>query len=619
MPVPVKAYYGTTEIVKRYLGSTLIFDNTVSVGINVRATEASVVRIIETGEERVIEGVAPLSASVGTFALSGQAATLTAPPPATADVIAYGGDRIAYGGDHIGYGAGAPGAHTLGANAGTFALAGQVATLNVPPQPGILVANTGSFALTGRSATLTANTGNIIDVNTGMGASAIDAAIQGASAGDTIRFAAGTYQGLSTITPLDDQTYLGDQANPASVVLDGQAIDKRAFDGDASRVTLRGLTVTGYATGYSTTLDNPSLNDHEDARAQIGAIYPNAGGGLGPAFDWVIEDCRVVQNICRGIFLCGGMRISRCVISSNSHTGIGGRCADTITEDCDIQDNCRIHPNQHWDSGGIKITGGAEEGGVLYPPCTNNVIRRCRIWDNFGPGIWFDFNVFGCEIHNNSIYLNTDLGIQLECCATIYVHHNQIGDNQLNSASEGAIFDFEHSWQNSKKSRFEDNLVVTKRGRTLLAGQQNRGPTTAGSSANPQGDAHIGHFSCTENNLSGNVFLLISNGAFTEIHDDHPCSNENVNCTGESCPEDYWNQTPRVDGLGTSGNAFCFLPDQGFPQYNTASNNTYRLESGSPSPFSFDTTGTVVSGTGEATAYEPTWTVVPSWTTPPGL
>lgn len=28
MPVPIKAYLGTVEIVKRYIGSVLIFDNT---------------------------------------------------------------------------------------------------------------------------------------------------------------------------------------------------------------------------------------------------------------------------------------------------------------------------------------------------------------------------------------------------------------------------------------------------------------------------------------------------------------------------------------------------------------------------------------------------------------
>ena len=269
---------------------------------------------------------------------------------------------------------------------------------------------------------------NVVNVSPGVTSSFINGLPQ-----DTVvQFANGTYSGLS-LAPKAGQVFRGNPANPAAVVLQGTG-NFRAFhggSGNAPGVTISGLTVTRYQSGMGSQFVSQPTGQSEDAKAQIGALED-----AGP--NWVIADCRLVENYCTALRMGNGTRVSRCTISDNGHVGILvgreiniNRARDTIIEDCDISDNCRFNMNKTWDSGGIKYVGGATPGSLnpaLFP-ARNNVLRRCIISGNNGPGIWWDWDVLDGEIHNCSIFLNHASGIVIEASATAHIHHNQIGDN----------------------------------------------------------------------------------------------------------------------------------------------------------------------------------------------
>ncbi len=398
----------------------------------------------------------------------------------------------------------------------------------------------------------------------------------------------------------------------------------RAFhggSGNAPGVTLSGLTITGYQSGMGNQFVSQPTGVNEDAKAQIGAIED-----AGP--DWVIADCRVIANYCTAIRMGNGTRVSRCTISDNGHVGIlvgretnVNRARDTVIEDTTIAGNCRFNMNKTWDSGGIKYVGGATPGGLnpaLFP-ARNNIVRRCVITANNGPGIWWDWDVFDGEIHHCSIFANHASGIVIEASATAHIHHNQIGDNCTGSLP--ALISFRCcalGIQNSKKCVIEDNLFVITRENSMAITQHNRATGTVNT---PKGGVYVGWFTGTENAWQGNVYLLLANGPLVEQYATHSCGNPNVACSGTSCSfmcgtsQTGCNITSTPTGPTLGGNFLCFIPQAGDDHHNVSEDNTYRIASGSPAQWPFEKNATVL---GSPASFVPDWQQLPTWTIPPG-
>jgi hypothetical protein len=446
--------------------------------------------------------------------------------------------------------------------------------------------------------------------------------IKGLPAGTLIQFANGTYQGLSLL-PKAGQIFRGDPANPAAVVLQGTG-NFRAFhggSGNAPNVTISGLTITGYQSGMGSQFVSRPTGQAEDAKAQIGALEdacPN----------WVIADCRLVANYCTALRMGNGTRVSRCTISDNGHVGIlvgretnVNRARDTVIEDTTIAGNCRFNMNKTWDSGGIKYVGGATPGGLnpALNPARNNIVRRCLITANNGPGIWWDWDVFDGEIHHCSIFANHASGIVIEASATAHIHHNQIGDNCTGSLP--ALISFRCcalGVQNSKKCVIEHNLFVITRENSMAMTQHNRATGTVNT---PKGGVYTGWFTATENRWSDNVYLLLANGPFAQQFHTHSCSNPNLACTGTSCSfmcgtsQTGCNITSTPSGPTLGGNYLCFIPQPTDNHHNVSQGNTYRIASGSPAQWPFETGATVLPN---PASYVPNWQQLPTWITPPG-
>ena len=459
---------------------------------------------------------------------------------------------------------------------------------------------------------------NVVNVSPGVTSSFIN----GLPAGTLIQFANGTYNGLS-LSPKANQVFRGNPGNPAAVVLQGTG-NFRAFhggSGNAPGVTISGLTVKGYQSGMGSQFISQPTGQSEDAKAQIGAIED-----AGP--NWLIVDCRLIENYCTALRMGNGTRVSRCTISDNGHVGIlvgretnVNRARDTIIEDCTIHNNCRFNMNKTWDSGGIKYVGGATPGGLnpALLPARNNIVRRCIVSANNGPGIWWDWDVHDGEIHNCSIFGNHASGIVIEASATAYIHHNQIGDNCTGSLPPLITFRCcAIGVQNSKKCRIERNLFVVNRQNSMAMTQHNR---ATGAVNTPKGGVYVGWFTATENEWTDNVYLMQTNGPFVEQFANHSCSNPNVNCSGVSCSfmcgtsQTGCNITSTPTGPTLGGNYLCFIPQTNDNHHNVSTGNTYRIASGSPAKWPFDTGATVL---GNPNGFVPNWQQLPTWTTPPG-
>jgi hypothetical protein len=446
--------------------------------------------------------------------------------------------------------------------------------------------------------------------------------INGLPAGTLIQFANGTYQGLSLL-PKAGQIFRGNPANPAAVVLQGTG-NFRAFhggSGNAPDVAISGLTITGYQSGMGGQFVPRPTGQAQDAKAQIGALEY-----AGP--DWAIEDCRIVANYCTGLRMGGGTRVSRCTIADNGHAGILvgresnlHRAQGTVIEDTTIAGNCRFDMNKTWDSGGIKYVGGATPGGLdpALLPARNNVLRRCIITANNGPGVWWDWDVLDGEIHHCSIFANHASGIVLEGSATAHIHHNQIGDNCTGSLP--ALVTFRCcalGVQNSKKCLIEDNLFVVTRANSMALTQHNRATGTVDT---PQGGVYVGWFTGTENQWRGNVYLLLANGPFVQQFATHSCGNPNVAGTGVSCSfmcgtsQTGCNISSTPTGPTLGGNYLSFIPQPGDDHHNVSQGNTYRIASGSPAQWPFETGATVLPN---PASYVPDWQQLPAWSLPPG-
>lgn len=91
----------------------------------------------------------------------------------------------------------------------------------------------------------------------------------------------------------------------------------------------------------------------------------------------------------------------------------GNRIHDNNTEDFD----------SGWEAGGLKSTLG------------NEIVENNAVYDNNGPGIWFDIGAHDVAITGNDVYQNTGAGIYYEISSTGLIAHNVVWGNSRRSTS----------------------------------------------------------------------------------------------------------------------------------------------------------------------------------------
>lgn len=129
----------------------------------------------------------------------------------------------------------------------------------------------------------------------------IAAAVDEHGPGVTIHLAAGVYRGQSVQAP-DGASFLGE----AGAALDGEGVVEQAIHGSGRDVTIRGLTITGYA--------NPDQQGALDCTEDVDGKEVLGDG-------WLVEDVVVTRNRGAGVDVCDRMRLLRSTVSYDGQIG----------------------------------------------------------------------------------------------------------------------------------------------------------------------------------------------------------------------------------------------------------------------------------------------------------
>lgn len=211
----------------------------------------------------------------------------------------------------------------------------------------------------------------------------IQAAVNTHPPGTTFVIRTGVHR-RQTIRPKDGMTFVGEPG----AVLDGEGVTQRAFIGqNTSRVTVRGLRITGYAPANIS-----AAVDGIDSRG------------------WVVENNEIDHNA-NGSQRVYGLRLGHDMVVRNN----------------------RIHHNGWVGIDGYKATGALVEGNELYanPParfndtigeaanmkcyaCGSITVRNNNVHDGPFRGIWFDRSQPDITIEGNRVVNHGEAGIWYE-------------------------------------------------------------------------------------------------------------------------------------------------------------------------------------------------------------
>lgn len=209
---------------------------------------------------------------------------------------------------------------------------------------------------------------------------------------------------FAQVKPKDGNVYLG----APGAILDGGRLNRYAFTGYATGVTVKNLTIQNFGP-VRTNNDEGVVNHDSSARWTIEAntIRHNAGAGV------MVGDHNVVRGNC---------------LQENGQYGFSaynpGKVAGITIERNEIAGN----NTDDWETlkGGCGCTGGGKFWEV-----TGAVVRANWIHDNLSAGLWADTNNTGFVIEGNYISNNLAEGIVYETSYNAGIRGNTFARNGL--------------------------------------------------------------------------------------------------------------------------------------------------------------------------------------------
>lgn len=248
------------------------------------------------------------------------------------------------------------------------------------------------FSTAGLLAAKTRAAGNVIDVGPG---GSIAAAVSGASDGDTVRVAAGTYTEVNTIFPtVSNLTIEGAGAETTIIENNTTNVFSLGGDNEVRNLTIKGFTINENSGGYGLGCDMTTGH-------ALGTLYDNiidankvgAGVFLGNLCSFELHDNQITNGI-----------LGVMVVTSNTETNI-------------IHDNT-ISGFQ------LAVFAASEAAGLV----TNNIYHN-KITDNVS-GVFLSTTT--ASIYNNSIYGNNATGgfaTLMSTASLVQIYGNQIYQN----------------------------------------------------------------------------------------------------------------------------------------------------------------------------------------------
>ncbi len=195
-----------------------------------------------------------------------------------------------------------------------------------------------------------------------------------------------------------DKIYFADDPTGRKVET---SVTRHAFVGDASNVTIRGLTIEKYAT-----------------TAQFGTIYGLDYNTDNPSIGWVIQNCEIRLNHGGAIRTSHQMQVLNNYIHHNGQIGIVGLGDSILVEGNEIAFNNYAGFTQGWEAGGAK-----------WVKTRNLVVRGNYSHHNKGPGLWTDGDNVNTLYEYNRVIENEDVGIFHEISYDVVIRNNTVERN----------------------------------------------------------------------------------------------------------------------------------------------------------------------------------------------
>ncbi|GAB3962594.1 hypothetical protein GCM10029978_018400 [Actinoallomurus acanthiterrae] len=223
-------------------------------------------------------------------------------------------------------------------------------------------------------------------------------------ANTTYYFQSGTHtlgtDPYSQIMPGDDATFIG----APGAVLDGQRLNRYAFTQEATGVTIRYLTITGFV-----------------APRDEGVVNHNSGD------KWVVEHNTIRDNSGAALMAGAGDQIRGNCLKDNGQYGLNAyKSGNTITGLVVAGNEFTGNNTDDWEHQvpGCGCTGGMKFWAVNGADVTGNWIHG-----NHGPGVWADTNNNDFLIEGNLIEGNDSQAIFYEISYNVVIRNNTIRDN----------------------------------------------------------------------------------------------------------------------------------------------------------------------------------------------
>lgn len=207
------------------------------------------------------------------------------------------------------------------------------------------------------------------------------------------------------IVPDTGDTFIG----APDAVLDGQGINESAFDGKASHVTIKYLTIEHFVPPQGQGAVNHDSGTHWTIERTT--IRDN-GGGRG-------------SNLGGGLMMGSGDVYKQNCLTHNGEYGLNAT-ANTSPRDITFSDN-EVSYN------GVAefpdVTGCGCSGGAKFWVTTNAVVEGNYVHDNYNVGLWFDTNNVGALIRGNYLARNWSGGLDYEISYNALIEDNTFLDN----------------------------------------------------------------------------------------------------------------------------------------------------------------------------------------------
>ncbi len=233
-------------------------------------------------------------------------------------------------------------------------------------------------------------------------------------AGTTYYFATGVHTIETQIIPGNNSTYIG----APGAIIDGGGTEDSMFNQTATGVTIKYLTIQDFWQPSGQDVVNPNeASGWTIENDTIGPNNPNGqasydGYGLGVGDNDTVEYNCITGNSEGGFNASGGPgELLTGIVISNNEVSLNA-LGDYPDNNC-----------------------GCAAGGKVFWS-TNAVITNNWVHDNYGTGIWADFNNAGANISGNYIASNWGEGIEYEASYNASISYNTLVGNGW--ASDGA-------------------------------------------------------------------------------------------------------------------------------------------------------------------------------------